>query len=393
MTHGYDELGGRRSPRFRVALAFAAVCSAALGAVRRSAWQFGAGPTALAVGRPAAAITLTLSNAYERSSGRPIGNALYPFTNLVDVSQETNVSLSTGAHATWYVGGALASGRAPFFALAFAPVGTHAVVAALDDGTNATFTVVSRIVRRELRELSAGERSRYLGALFAVYAQSDEEGAARYGPDFYSASWLVREHLYGAADRSCDHWHDDAGFVNHHVGITWQLEKALRAVDETTAAHYWDYTLDARLLDGEWKRSPIFDDDWFSPTSSSSNNESVVDGGFTKVLDARSSAYSNQTNPYGLLRSPWNVNKVPFLLRRNYVLDDEYDGYSTFPKCAEFQSFLESKTSIAKLFAALNGELHGPARRPRPQGAGRARPPGGRGVGERGRARARRSTS
>ena len=36
----------------------------------------------------------------------------------------------------------------------------------------------------------------------------------------------------------------NAGILNHHVGITWQLEQSAR-VDPGVAAHYWDYTIDA----------------------------------------------------------------------------------------------------------------------------------------------------
>ena len=73
-----------------------------------------------------------------------------------------------------------------------------------------------------------------------------------------SASWLVRQHLYGAAAKDCDHWHDDAGIMNHHVGITWELENALRAVDPAVAAHYWDYTYDAKVYGSGWRESPVF---------------------------------------------------------------------------------------------------------------------------------------
>ena len=85
-------------------------------------------------------------------------------------------------------------------------------------------------------------RNRYLDALLAVYLAKEDEGREKYGTNFHSAAWLVREHLAGAASRECDHWHDDAGIINHHVGVTWQMENSLRAVDPTTAAHYWDYT-------------------------------------------------------------------------------------------------------------------------------------------------------
>ncbi|KAH8046949.1 hypothetical protein JL720_16235 [Aureococcus anophagefferens] len=145
----------------------------------------------------------------------------------------------------WVANGNAADGgaAAPWFEHAFDYVGTH-----------------------EITALSDGEARKYFGALFTVYALSDDEGRAKYGGDFVSAAWLVREHLYGAADKACDHWHDDAGIMNHHVGITWQLEN--------------------------------------SPAP-------------------------NQTNP-GLLRSPWNVNKVPHSSATTHALSDEYDG-ATFP--------------------------------------------------------------
>lgn len=58
------------------------------------------------------------------------------------------------------------------------------------------------------------------------------------------------------------HWHDDAGIVTHHVGVTWAFENSLRMINPATAAHYWDYTRDA-AADYEWYESPIFDETWF----------------------------------------------------------------------------------------------------------------------------------
>ena len=92
--------------------------------------------------------------------------------------------------------------------------------------------MTAKYVRRELRELTAADRERYFDALATVYRTSQEDGERAFGPMFRSAAWLVREHLYGAAQRECDHWHDDAGFLTHHVGITLQLEQSLRAVDQ-----------------------------------------------------------------------------------------------------------------------------------------------------------------
>jgi hypothetical protein len=69
-----------------------------------------------------------------------------------------------------------------------------------------------------------------------------DEGETLHGKDYKSLAYLVREHLYGAADKACDHWHDDAGILTHHIGITWEMEQSLRKIEPRTAAHYWDYT-------------------------------------------------------------------------------------------------------------------------------------------------------
>jgi hypothetical protein len=68
--------------------------------------------------------------------------------------------------------------------------------------------------------------------------------------------------------------------------------------------------------------------------------------------------FSAITNPYGLLRSPWNTNPVPYLMRSNTTFYSYADAEMTFPSCAEFSAYLN--TSLAKSLFALNGELHGP---------------------------------
>ena len=41
--------------------------------------------------------------------------------------------------------------------------------------------------------------------------------------------------MQAAADKECDHWHDDAGFMVHHVAFTLVLEQSLQAVQGETA--------------------------------------------------------------------------------------------------------------------------------------------------------------
>ncbi|KAH8065279.1 hypothetical protein JL720_12884 [Aureococcus anophagefferens] len=241
--------------------------------------------------------------------------------------------------------------------------GPHTVRAKADGGAWEAVDVVAKVVRRELRSLSGDERAAYFGALRALYATDDALGRRLYGDDFRSADWFVREHLYGAADRSCDHWHDDLGILNHHVGITWQLEKALRSVDGTTAAHYWDYGADAAAYGsaGRVGRGAIFGADWFG-AASPGRDDHVLDAGAWAYTPVRSNAasYSNVTNAHGLLRSPWNTNAVPFLARYRYVLGNDGGGFA-LPSCADFVPFLnDPAVSLGSIASGLNGGLHGP---------------------------------
>jgi len=307
-------------------------------------------------------LNFAASNAYERASGRRIAAGLKFDGLLLDAASPSTVTHGDGENRRWVVEGRHDS-YGPAAEVWLRDPGAYTLRARRDDESEWTeVAVAARVVRKELRALSEGDRAAYFGALKEVYANDDAAGLARYGPSFKSANWLVREHLDGAARRDCDHWHDDVGIVNHHVGITWQLEKSLRAVDPTTAAHYWDYTIEGADPDPDaWKASPIFGDDWFGPAASNAPDR-VVDRGLwarTPVL-ANARLYSNFTNPYGLLRSPWNTNRTPYLMRSSNVLGSPRGGF-VMPTCGDFSPLLNGDApSLAKTAAALNGGLHGP---------------------------------
>ncbi|KAH8066645.1 hypothetical protein JL722_1098 [Aureococcus anophagefferens] len=310
-----------------------------------------------------------VSNDYERSTGRSIGNGLYKHKHLAHVAKETRLELASGEPASWTI--ATAGGETlyesarpePRVDFAFPDVHTYTVRVSGAKVQSASFDVSSRVVRQELRQLSDADRDAYLSAMHTVYATSQDEGESLYGSSFKSADWLIREHIYGAAAVECDHWHDDAGILNHHVGITWQMENSMRLVDSSVAMHYWDYTYDASVYGADWQSSPVFYDSWFG-TASPANEHHVVDGGrwaYTQVLSgSKALAFSNLTNPYGLLRSPWNTNKTPYLTRSNFTNGAAYDSYTTFPMCSSFASWLTSSDWVGDMVFALNGALHGP---------------------------------
>ena len=112
-------------------------------------------------------------------------------------------------------------------------------------GQTAEYTVTVRYVRKEIREESPLQRERFFEALSTVYRVDTEEGKELYGEKYKSIKYFVSQHLDGAADITCDHWHDDAGVMSHHMAFTLEMEQALQAVDKTVTIPYWDYTRDS----------------------------------------------------------------------------------------------------------------------------------------------------
>ena len=60
--------------------------------------------------------------------------------------------------------------------------------------------------------------------------------------------------MLGAADKECDHWHDDAGVMTHHVAFTLEMEQSLQTIDASVTIPYWDYTQDAYVGWGGFQR-------------------------------------------------------------------------------------------------------------------------------------------
>jgi hypothetical protein len=206
--------------------------------------------------------TLNLENDHSRNTGRKIGNGLYrTMEHIAQVHKATTLSLDSETAVIWMVDGVVLS-EVPSTEIeyTFTSIGKHTVKAG-----DFEFTIHSKAVRYEIRELSDDDREAYFHALHTLYTMDQDEGVAKYGDNYKGSDYLVREHIEGAADIMCDHWHDDAGVMNHHIAVTWQMEQSLRMIDPSTAAHYWDYTIDA-TGGWEWYNSKVFDDDWCVPS-------------------------------------------------------------------------------------------------------------------------------
>lgn len=100
--------------------------------------------------------------------------------------------------------------------------------------------------------------------------------------------------------------------------------------------------------------------DWFGTATPGEQEHVVPDGrwAYTPVMqDAR--GWSNITNPYGLLRSPWNTNPTPFVTRCNYVYGVKNGNFS-LPTCHDFLCTFAKANRMGVIQQMVNGLLHGP---------------------------------
>ena len=131
----------------------------------------------------------------------------------------------------------------------FTALGQYAaVVAESNSDRSATRTLYCRYVRRDVRDLAAGDRDAFFDAFATLAAVGAAEGKRTYGDRYRSLDDFVALHLELAADRVDDHMHDGLGFLTTHVALTAFFERGLQAVNPKVTVPYWDYTRDDALF-------------------------------------------------------------------------------------------------------------------------------------------------
>ena len=286
----------------------------------------------------AAPLRFGARGAYETTAG--VG---YPWLDgevLVEPFRETTLYAvnHNGEAVTWMVNGAHAVGEET--SRTFETVGEHSVW--LETRTRAYASrVVCRYVRREIRSLSDDDREAFFRAAGVLYATPDAEGARAYGRAYKSAAYFIATHNELSGDRTCDHFHDGLGFLPQHAAFTLRFERALQSVDPKVSVPYWDYTIEAYdvAVAGDmaaWRRSPVFRDDWFGDAQPEGHVVNAGRWAYTAVARASS---ADTANAYGLIRAPWNVNKVPYLTRANTTFGF---SLSDVPSCADHYAVMQT---------------------------------------------------
>ena len=320
-------------------------------------------------------VTFAWSNEYEREAGRPVAEG-YPLKNVIEIHRPTVFEAVVGGVAGSATGDAYEwvltnpdgeatthAGAAP--ELTLTKTGRHTLegratsadpARRLQNGKAFKIDLLSKFTRRSIYDLKQRDREQFLSAMRIMYSTEGELGRKQFGKKYLSMEELVATHLEGAADKACDHWHDDAGFVVHHIAFTLLMEQSLQAIDETITVPYWDYTLD-ELLD-DWTQAQMFQEDWFGQASPETESHVISNGpwAFTPVKK-KAEPSTSVHNPYGLLRSPWNTNPTPYVTRYRYTVGMKDAGY-TLPSCKHFRHAYNSMT-IALINNYLNGILHG----------------------------------
>ena len=250
---------------------------------------------------------------------------------------------------TWTVDGSElqgATGRNATFT--FKQLKHYVVEVASSGGASASYHVLSRYVRHEIRELFDDDRERYFKAVETVFSVRKADGQALYGSGYVDAGHFINYHTSLAGARACDHLHDGMGFLTGHNAISNEFEINLQRVDPRVHVPYWDYTRDmhrVHVAGGDdmsaFYDSVVFRDDWFGPMGDAQAGYAVTRGAVSSLVTVDPAAWELNasevftTNGYGMLRSPWNVAKDPHLIRANVTMG-YYTSYIASPRCAEF---------------------------------------------------------
>lgn len=273
---------------------------------------------------------LYASNEYERLLGRPIANGRFVDGIVLEMYQETRLEVEADACELEVSGdvevrhsaGCLMDLRAR--ALGVYGLTARIIAKGEKEARVVTFAMTAKYVRRDIRDMTDDDRDRFFRAVAVTLRVDDDAGARLYGDDYRSTDYFVRLHLDGLT-KGREACRKSPAFLNNLVAIATQFERSLQSIDPKIALPYWDMTSSFAHSDVE---------DLVGP---SNNSQRVVDSGRFAFTPLRTNArsYSNVTNAYGLLASPWDTNPTPFVTRS----DERYGAGPTigYDPCDAFR--------------------------------------------------------
>ena len=307
-------------------------------------------------------LQITFKNEY----GTVTTHDLYAYDNIVEPYKTTTIGLNLALpekySVSWQIGETKSGLKGSSLTQVFTTVNDVFKVTAniydSDAGKEVTSIVseaACKYVRREIRTLTDDDRNAFLDALEIVYNTDQTEGQSMYGEKFINIRELVKKHLDGAGRKECDHWHDDAAILTHHVAYTLQMEQSLQSINPSVTVPYWDHTIDAEVYADDYSASPIFNDDWFGEANPA---EHEISSGRWEGLSVTAPIDGFDIyNAYGHMRSPWNNNPSAAVGRCESVHGNA--NAFTIPSCSVFSECFNHDT-LAFINNCMNGATHGP---------------------------------
>ncbi len=161
-------------------------------------------------------------------------------------------------------------------------------------------------VRKNVRNLTAAERSAFVSAVKKLKAKTTE-------PNYDS---FVRTHMiYFSAVNGIRYAHHSPSFLPWHRQYLIKFEQALQAIDRTVTIPYWDWTVDRSTIN-----APFTAD--FMGGNGSGGNGPVTTGPFAGENNWRLNVRSTTSTS---LRRAMNFGSLPTAAQVNTML-----GYATY---------------------------------------------------------------
>ena len=257
-----------------------------------------------------------------------------------------------------------------------------------------------KYVRREISTLTDVDREEFLDAFRVLWDIQTKKGKEKYGEAYKSVNYLAMTYNDGSGNYFCDEFESGTAFLNNHAYLRLYLEQSLRLVNPRVSLHYMDYSkyfetsefssnhMGDPMDGGAW--TEILSDKWFGKndpwtgqildsrwkdttvpavTSKLLSEESVPLMAYLFIYDDFKKSDQHISNPYGLLRAPWNYNPSGYLARFNNLnglatstldMPTKFSRYAG-STCASMKSFFElyvvGKT-LTNFLEAVEEQVH-----------------------------------
>lgn len=227
----------------------------------------------------------------------------------------------------------------------------------------------TRRIRNEMRTLAPAQWDAVVKAMWIMKTTSQEEGQARYGPQFKSYDMMVLKHVKAALHPAGDQAHFREVFALFHLMWTLEVEGSLVAIDPSIlGVPYWNCLKDPQ---------GVFTQEYLGSFSGTGPEYSVLgkyqyqiylvsqsdcvfvyftftNSSLTSVLDGRFARWPvpwsrelgvEYSNAYGYMRAPLNPVSSPYVTRRGGSMCGYFFG---FGEASAWDECMQTPPSIDK---------------------------------------------